>query len=377
MSMTRVEPTGADGTRRMGQEANPGPDVGVPWRTVLPVAVVLSFADGFWITSLRGAVGAIERTEAPAETWMRESALAVPLFVLAVLGALTLAMHWFGASGHRPRQVLLSGLLVVSAGTLTGIAELAASSAYDYRLQLHQDFMMGAMRQTCTGSCLEALDDATFWLQVRSVGWGSLILLVTNLVLVAWAIAFLGGRLAVSTPRTIGSRSGSRAGELRVLLVAGLVGSAVIHAAVVPEHRAEWASAGSFFILLTVAELAVAGLLLLTVRPGALLAAAAVSAGPLLLWAWSRTTGLPFGPEAGLPEAVGLADVAACLLEVVTLTLALALLRESTWTRRPNPPASHLPRLALVALVAATAAGLAGTQLPWLQVLVAGMEHSG
>ena len=206
MSMTRVEPTGADGTRRMGQEPTPAPDVGVPWRTVLPVAVVLSFADGFWITSLRGAVGAIERTDAPAETWMRESALAVPLFVLAVLGALTLAMHWFGASGHRPRQVLMSGLLVVSAGTLTGIAELAASSAYDYRLQLHQDFMMGAMRQTCTGSCLEALDDATFWLQVRSVGWGSLILLVTNLVLVAWAVAFFGGRLAVSAPRTIGSR---------------------------------------------------------------------------------------------------------------------------------------------------------------------------
>jgi len=100
MSMTRVEPTDADGTRRMRQEPNPAPDVGVPWRTVLPVAVVLSFADGFWITSLRGAVGAIERTEAPAETWMRESALAVPLFVLAVLGAVTLAMYL--VAGGRP-----------------------------------------------------------------------------------------------------------------------------------------------------------------------------------------------------------------------------------------------------------------------------------
>ena len=74
---------------------------------------------------------------------------------------------------------------------------------------------------------------------------------------------------------------------------------------------------------------------------------------------------------------MGLADLACCVLELVTLTLAIALLRESTWTRRPNPPASHVPRLALVALVAATAAGLAGTQFSWVQVLVAGMEHSG
>ena len=197
---------------------------------------------------------------------MRESTLTVPVFVLAVLGALTLAMHWFGASGHRPRQVLLTGLLVVAAGTLAGIAVLAASSAYDYRLQLHQDFMMGTMRQTCTGSCLTALDDASLWLQVRAVGWGSLILLVTNLVMVAWVVAFFGGRLKVSTPRAADAPRQRRADVLRTLLVVGLVGSAVIHAAVVPEHRTEWAAAGTFFVLLTVAELAAAGLLLL---PGA------------------------------------------------------------------------------------------------------------
>src|SRR4051812_10338129 len=30
---------------------------GVPWSTVLPIAVVLVYADGFWMTSLQGAVG--------------------------------------------------------------------------------------------------------------------------------------------------------------------------------------------------------------------------------------------------------------------------------------------------------------------------------
>ncbi len=81
------------------------PVADVPWLTVLPLAVVLAFADVFWVGSLRGAVGAIERTQSPFTSWLRESALSVPLFVLAVLGALTLALHRFGPSAHRPRQV--------------------------------------------------------------------------------------------------------------------------------------------------------------------------------------------------------------------------------------------------------------------------------
>lgn len=353
------------------------PVAGVPWLTVLPLAVVLAFADVFWVGSLRGAVGAIERTQSPFTSWLRESALSVPLFVLAVLGALTLALHRFGPSGHRPRQVLLSSVLVAGAATLAGVAVLAASSGYDYLLQLQQDLMMGTMRQTCTGTCLVAQDRAAFWLQARSVGWGSLILLATNLVLVGWAVAFMGGRLRVSTPRPVGSSSASRGDELRTLLVVGLVGSAVIHLAVMPEHFTEWAAAGTFFVALTLAELAVAGWLLLGARPWPLVAAAAVSAGPLLLWVWSRTTGLPFGPEPGQPEAVGLADCAACLLEVATLVLAVALIRGWTRGRRADPSSTHSARLALVALVAVTALGLAGTPLAWFTVLVEGSGHGG
>jgi hypothetical protein len=362
----------------VGERAPAGaPVLGVPWWTVLSLGVALAFADGFWVGSLRNAVGAIERTQTPFASWVRESSLAAPLFVLAVLGALTLARRWVIGSGDRPRQVLLTGLLVVGAGTLVGVAELAASAAYDYRLQLQQDLMMGTMRQTCTGSCLTAQDAASFWLQAKAVGWGGLILLVTNLVLVGWAVAFFGGRLRVATPRAVPWRSASRADGLRALLVAGLVGSAVIHAAVVPEHRTEWAAAGGFFVLLTVAELAAAGWLLRGARPMSLLAAAVVSVGPLVLWLWSRTTGLPFGPEPGVPEAVGLADCAACLLEVVTLVLAVALLRRSAWTRGPTSPATHARSLALVALVAVTAIGLAGTGLSWFHVVVDTAGHTG
>jgi hypothetical protein len=352
--------------------------VGVSWLTVLPLAVVLAFADGFWVASLRGAVGAIERTQTPFVSWVRESALTVPLFTLAVLGALTLTLHLFGASAHRPRQVLVAGLLVTAAATVAGVAVLAASSLYDYRLQVEQGHAMSTTHQICTGACLTAHDTASFWLQARSVGWGSLLLLGTNLVLVAWAVAFLGGRLRTGTPRPAGALGASRAGELRTLLVAGLAGSAVIHAAVVPEHLAEWSAAGVFFVLLATAELAAAGLLFLPAAGSiAPLAAAAVSLGPLLLWLGSRTTGMPFGPEAGEPEAVGVADVAACLLEVLTLVLAVALLRAHPWTRRRGPATRHGWRLAFVSLVAVTALGLAGTSLSWFTVLVEGSGHGG
>src|SRR6187551_2667857 len=68
----------------------------VPWLTVVPLAVVLAYADGFWMITLRGAVGSIGRTGQPFVSWLRESTLLLPVFVLAVLGALALAARLFG-----------------------------------------------------------------------------------------------------------------------------------------------------------------------------------------------------------------------------------------------------------------------------------------
>ena len=72
-----------------------------------------------------------------------------------------------------------------------------------------------------------------------------------------------------------------------------------------------------------------------------------------------------------------MADCAACLLEVVTLVLAVALLRG--WLEHGDRPRQHATcaRLALVALVAVTALGLAGTPLAWFAVLVEGSGHAG
>ena len=174
----------------------------VPWWTVLTLAALMAYADGFWVTSLRGAVGAIERTQDPFQSWFLESTLVLPVFVFAVLGALTLAAHWFGPVLRTWKTVVKAVLLTVAAGTLVGIALLAASSAYDLHLQSSLMQAMDSMSHDCVGGdCSAQQDQASFRLQVRSVTFGSGFILVTNLALVAWAVAMRGGRLKVSTTR--------------------------------------------------------------------------------------------------------------------------------------------------------------------------------
>jgi len=348
----------------------------VPWLTVVPLAVVLAFADGFWIMSLRGAVGAIERTQGPFATWLRESTLVLPVFVFAVIGGLTLALHLFGPVLRTSRAVLATALLIAAAGTLVGIAEMAASAAYDYHLQSGQLQLMASMGDTCAGqNCLAQQQQASLWLQVRALGYGSAILLVTNLVLVGWVVALRGGRLNVSTTRPQASSSptattlvadgeqGSRVDDLRHLLAALLFGSAVIHSAVVPEHLTEWGAAGAFFVVLAAAELAVAVVLVTRRQPTALYAAVVVSIGPFMLWLYSRTIGMPLGPGTGVPEQVGLADSVACSLEISTLIVAVVLLRRRDLLLRRPPASAHVSWLSLLAVIAITAIGLAGTGL--------------
>ena len=86
---------------------------------------------------------------------------------------------------------------------------------------------------------------------------------------------------------------------------AAAAGSALVHFAVAPEHFAEWWGFGLFFVLCAEVQLGWA-LLLGRTRGNRMLAVGL--AGSLFLvavWALSRTTGLPFGPEAGAPEEIG------------------------------------------------------------------------
>ncbi|HET6967671.1 MAG TPA: hypothetical protein VFI44_05310 [Ornithinibacter sp.] len=366
----------------------PGPDAsasnagvehaGVPWATVLPLAVVLSFADGFWVTSMRGAVGAAGAGHAPFTTWWRESGVLVAAYACAVLGALVLARQWSRRGGGRRSTLVVAALLVVVAGTVVGVLHLAAGAASDYVVQWERLQMTTAMRGDCPADCLDRLRQDTLGLEVRAVTFGALLLLVTNLGSVVWVTMCRGGRLDVARAhRARAQRAGDGhaphdlARQLRWLAATALVGAALIHAAVVPEHLEQWPAAGGFFALLAVAGAATAVIVLL--RPGraGLLLAVATAAGPLLVWAWSRAEGLPFGPGPGGPEPIGLPDGAAVVLEVVALVVALLLLRRAPALEGRAPMSDQVGRLTAMAVVAVTVIALAATQDGWFDVLPA------
>lgn len=346
----------------------------VPWSAVLTFAIAITCADWFWVMSLRLAAGHIQRTQSPFSDWLRESLLVLPVFTIAVLGAFTWALHRFGPRVSRPRAVVATSLMIVSTTTLTAIVGLVASSAFDYYLQSNELLMNDGMRAMCTSAGCGNLRHDTFWLQVHSVSWGSLLFLLTNLVVVGWIVAIKAGRLTLrkapaaetSTegPTAVGTHV-SRLDDVRVFLAAGLVGSAVIHAAVVPARLSHQPAAGVFFVVLVAAQLGVAIQIGSRLGRGLLLATAAVSAGPLLAWAVTRALGLAwFGPQAGLAEPIGLADLAAGALQVGTLVGALSLLARKDSLRHRLPVSGHARSLVLVAVVALVVLGLAGTELP-------------
>jgi hypothetical protein len=292
-------------------------------------------------------------------------------------------MRRFGPTLRRPRNVVGTAFLVVALVTLAGFLVLVANAAYDYHLQSAQARMMGSMGTRCIGPCLAALNHHALVLQVRAIIDGTAILLVTNLVVVFWMVAMRGGRLdltrrmrpaAEGTSDATTEARASRLGDIQVLLVAGLLASAVLHAAVVPAHLPHWTTAGALSLALAAAELALAMQVGAALRTGLLRAVVVFSAVPLVLWALSRTTGLPFGPGAGGRLPVGLTDVMAAVLEAGTLVLAVLLLRRAAALRGRPRASAHVHQLAVVAVVAVATIGLAGTSLTWFDDLTPGFD---
>jgi len=346
--------------------------VSVGWSHAVPISVVTAFASGFWIISMRGAVGAIERTSAPFESWLRESALTVPAHLAAVLVAFALAVRWYGRGPLGFRRTVAVIALVAATTTIVGVLLMAGSSVLDYRLQVAALEHMSVVHAGCDATCTAARVDATQDLLIKSVGLGAVLMMVTNLVLVGLLVAFRGGRVvpaAAREPREI------RALPLPLVLAATLVGASAIHAAVIPAHLEEWWAAGAFFLVLTMAELAAANAVLVPrdgVRVPALLAAIAVSVVPLAVWLVSRTVGLPFGPEVGEPEPVGVADVMACVLELVGLAIALALVLGRAAARRRWTP--YRLAIGLAAVVAVATIGVGASGIPGFDSVTGG-EH--
>ncbi len=190
------------------------PRLSVSWATVIVCAVVIAAVDGYWATSLRGAVGAIEVSQSPFRSWMRDSTLMLPLFVLAVVAALALTRRWVGQSHRELVQLSVAALLTIVFTSVVSIGGVATTSAYDYNIQasqlgqIHKSHITTAFvdpgaaipttKGTCTGLC--SARHATLMAHVRAVGYASIVILITNLVLVAWVLALRGGRLWAPHP---------------------------------------------------------------------------------------------------------------------------------------------------------------------------------
>lgn len=137
---------------------------------------------------------------------------------------------------------------------------------------------------------------------------------------------------------------------LRVTAVSCLFSTGIIHVLWTALHFREWLGAGIFFLALAVIQ--TLGAFALVAVPGRLvyLGVAAVDLGTVLVWAVSRTIGMPVGPEAGGPTPVGGPDLVATFLELLTVLAILPLLLRPR--SRRGTRAGRMPRGAYLALAA-------------------------
>lgn len=113
----------------------------------------------------------------------------------------------------------------------------------------------------------------------------------------------------------------------RLVLAAAALGAGAIHLASADHHLQEWRPLGVSFVLAGAFQVLWA--VAVVVRDSRPLLRAGGLASLLFLATWlvSRTTGLPVGPDAFTPEAVGTSDLLCCALEVPVALGALLLAR--------------------------------------------------
>ena len=109
------------------------------------------------------------------------------------------------------------------------------------------------------------------------------------------------------------------------VVAAGLsFAAAAVHNAAVGALFADDPRVGAAFVAMAVFQ-AGWGVLYLALATPAIAAAGLIANDAIvILWAWSRTLGLPFGSRPGVPEPVGFQDFVATLFEVLLVVLLAA-----------------------------------------------------
>jgi hypothetical protein len=141
---------------------------------------------------------------------------------------------------------------------------------------------------------------------------------------------------AIAVPR-------SAAVEARTSLALASLSAGLIHVIAGFHHWSEWWLFGFGMFVMAVAQVAAAAALGYTRGRCALVAALVVSVPIVALWVWSRTTGLPFGPDPGEAEAIGVPDAICTVTELVLMGGVIAL-----WRGASDRALSRWSTLALV-----------------------------
>ncbi len=135
-------------------------------------------------------------------------------------------------------------------------------------------------------------------------------------------------------------------------------GAAAIHFSVVREHWQYWPLAGVFFAVVGLLQIGWGWAVLHRPSRGLLALGAAGQLQVVAVWIISRTSGLPFGPQALVPEPVGLADVVSSVMEV-SAAVGAGLLLGSALRRRVVPRARSVGIAGAAAAVVALATSMA------------------
>ena len=163
----------------------------------------------------------------------------------------------------------------------------------------------------------------------------------------------------------IGIRTGRSAEPPEVLRFAVAVASAAaatIHFAVIDQHLAEYWLFGVFFVAVALAQL-VWMVAVVSYPTRTVYIVGALGNGLIAMtWVISRTTGVPFGPEASEPEPVGIADVVSTAFELAivvgTLLRLGGLELRRAWEVRFVRPVVAIAAVATTTLALAGLAGL-------------------
>jgi hypothetical protein len=119
----------------------------------------------------------------------------------------------------------------------------------------------------------------------------------------------------------------SAAVEARTSLALASLSAGLIHVMAGFHHWSEYWLFGFGMFAMAIAQVAGAATLGYTSSRLALWSALAVNLPIVALWIWSRITGLPFGPEPGEAEAIGVPDAVCTFTELVLVGGVVALLR--------------------------------------------------